>query len=177
MATLSRGLPRDARNPESRLIAEYVAVTFPRDRVMLRVPLGPPIAPADAFPDWIRRLRASRGWRPEVDAVVIRGDNVLLIEAKVNEVLYGMAKLPFYKLLVDDTPELEPWYGLEIRMRLVAPVTAKWVDLLAERTGIEVDLYRPPWIETYLAYRATYWDREHRLAREENRKARERLGL
>ena len=70
MATLSRGVPQDARNPESRLIAEYVAVTFPGDRVMLRVPLGPAVMGSDVFPDWIRRLRASRGWRPEVDAVV-----------------------------------------------------------------------------------------------------------
>lgn len=177
MATLSRGVPPDAYSPESRLIAEYVAVTFPRDRVTLRAPLGPPIPETGDLPGVTQRVRASRPWRLEVDAVVVRADNILLIEAKVNNALDGMAKLPFYGLLVDDTPELEPWRGLEVRLRLVVPIMTRWLEILGQRTAIEVDLYRPPWIEGYLAYRDTYWSREHRLAREELRQARRRLGL
>jgi len=170
-------IPPDARNPESRLISEYTLAKFPTDRVILKQPLGGPVVGEDTYRSMERRLAASRPWRLEADAVAIRGDVLYLIEAKVNEYLYGLTKLPFYKLLVDDTPELAPYKGLEIRMRIVVPVTIEWLMTLAERTGIEVDVFKPDWIDAYLDYRASYWNASNRAARKARRDAVERLGL
>jgi hypothetical protein len=170
-------IPAEARNPESRLIAEYVAEKFSAYRVTLRQPLGEPVVPAESGLSMTARLRASRPWRPEVDAVVVFGEALLLIEAKVDQYLFGISKLPFYASLVKRTPELAPWAALEIRMRLVCPVDPTWLLQVAEEHNVEIDVYRPAWIEGWLDYQAQYWSRESRLRRAERRQAVERLGL
>ena len=171
------GPPPDARNPESRMIAEYVAEKFPTYRVALRVPLGGPVAGTEGSGSMAQRLRTSRPWRPEVDAVVWFPSALLLIEAKMDEYLLGMGKLPPYKALVAKTPELAPWKDLELRMRLVVPREAPWVLDAAGDVGVEVDVYWRDWMEAYFAYRDTYWSAEARRARAARKQAVERLGL
>jgi len=171
------GVPPDARNPESRMMAEYVLDKFPQYRVMLRQPLGPPVVGADVFPDMARRLNASRPWRPEVDAVVVLEDHLLFVEGKVNEPLYGLAKLPAYAALADETPELAAWKGWEVRMRLVVPFPVTWLELAAQKAGVEVDVYFKPWMQTYLDYVGSYHTQANRRFRAERQAAREKLGL
>ena len=102
---------------------------------------------------------------------------LLLIEAKVQSLLDGLAKLPLYRSLVDDSPELAAARGREVRMRLVTPTVAPWLEGLARAAEIEVDYYRPEWVEQYYQYRQGYWSREARMQREEVLRARLRLGI
>jgi hypothetical protein len=171
------GPPPDARNPESRMIAEYVAEKFPTYRTTLRQPMGPPTPGTEGMGDLAKRLRASRPWRPEVDAVVVFGSVLLLIEAKMVEYLSGAGKLPFYGSLVRTTPELEPWRDLEVRLRLVIPREAPWILDAAAGNNVEVDVFWRDWMQAYFDYREHNLSREGRREAAARREAIARLGL
>jgi hypothetical protein len=151
--------------------------TFPDAWVTLGMPLGPGIGPDVPRGSASDRLRASRPWRPEVDAVAVRGDVLYVVEAKVREYLAGMGKLPFYRALIPQTPELRAYWGLEVRMRLVVPQAAPWVMWAAEQAGVEVDVFFPVWIAEYHAWRDGYWTAEWARRRSEVIGARQLLGL
>ncbi len=169
--------PPKISRPETRFIGEYVAAKFTGLPVALGYPLGPEVATVSRELPIASRLRHSRPWRPEVDAVVWRNGVLLLIEAKLSEYLFGLAKLPLYKALVATTPELEAWRSWEVRMRLVVPRAKAWVEQMAEAAGVEIDLYEPPWITEYWDWKENYWTRPYRQAREARNQLRRNLGL
>lgn len=192
-------VPPRVKNPEGRLVAEYVAVKFPQYIVATRQPLGPGLD--DVSPS------ASRPWRPEVDAWVIMADPrevrwhyearargrgqttivvvdevppgtvLLLIEGKIRQLIDGLAKLDLYRDLVPETPELVGLAGSETRIRLVAPRIGEWVESLARRRNTELDAFEPEWVRDYWSWRDRYWTAGYRIDRDEKIKARERLGL
>lgn len=174
---LSRPVPALVKNPERRLLAEYVAVKFGAYRHMKDQPVGPALTWDDPNITGLKALRASRGWRPEVDAIVVMDGVLLLIEAKVRSPIDGLAKLPLYKALVGTTPELREWASWDVRMRLVLPYVIPWVELTAKEVNIEVDYYVPVWINAYLEHYNRYWSREYREEREAVMRQRALLGL
>lgn len=174
---MSSGVPPRVKAPETRLIGEYVALKFPGQRVAMGVPLGPEIDTGPTRITASMRLKVSRPWRPEVDALVWRDGVLLLIEAKVSEYLVGLAKLPLYRALVPTTPELAEWRDWEVRLRLVVPRARPWVDVMAEAAGVEVDLFEPEWMREYWEYRDRYWTAEYRIRRELLRQRRAELGV
>lgn len=196
---LSRPVPPQLKNPETRLLAEYLRIKFPHYITMTRVPLGPVVVGEEGLGRNATKLGAARPWRPEVDAVVIMEDParvrmlpngprgvimeaptfgvLLLIEAKVDTYLDGLAKLPFYRSLVPHSPEFEPLWGWEHRMRLVIAQDAPWVQLAAKTQNVEIDIYDPPWMADYRQYRQRYWTKEWREERQRVNEIRKRLGL
>lgn len=169
--------PPGARNPETRLIGEYVATKFAGRRTATLVALGPAVdGLAETLPQ-TARLRHSRPWRPEVDAVVWMDGVLLLIEAKVADYVSGIAKLPLYKSLIPSTPELSPWWGWEIRMRLVVPRARAWHEAMAANAGVEIDIFEPPWMRDYWEYRDRYWTAEYRQRRQAVLETRRQLGV
>lgn len=196
---LSRPVPPELKNPETRLLAEYLTAKFPHYITMTRVPMGPVTIQDQSGELLPPSLGAARPWRPEVDAVVLMVDPaavrfvsqgrrgvalsaraqgvLLLIEAKVDTYLDGLAKLPFYRSLVPHTPELEPFWRWEHRMRLVVAQDAPWVQLTAEMAEVEVDIFDPPWMADYRQWRQRYWTKEWREERARVNELRKRLGL
>ena len=169
--------PPNVRRPETRLLGEYVAEKFPGRRVALGLPLGPEIEHGELKLTASMRLRISKPWRPEVDALVWMDHWLLLIEAKVAEYVTGLAKLPLYKSLMRSTPELAQWSGWEVRMRLVVPRARAWVELMAVEAGVEIDVYEPAWMREYYEYRDRYWSQPYRARRQEILETRRKLGL
>jgi hypothetical protein len=170
-------LPATIGRPESRLIGEYIATRFAGKRVALAQPLGPEVVILPQSLTQGQRLRVSRPWRPEVDALVWLDGVLLLIEAKVAEYVNGLAKLPLYRSLVPATPELEQWRDWEVRMRLVVPRARPWVNVMADAAGVEVDIFEPDWMRDYWEYRDQYWTGEYRARRQAILEARARAGL
>ncbi len=166
-----------AGRPESRLMSEYVATTFPDRRVALSPALGPEIETAPTRLTSSMRLKISRPWRPEADALVWLDGTLLLIECKVAEYISGLAKLPLYAALIPLTPELRDWWGWEIRMRLVVPRARPWVEAAAAAVGVTIDLFDPPWLREYYDYRDRYWTAEYRRRRQATLEARTQAGL
>ena len=174
--SLGKPPPRVAR-PETRLIGEYVAAMFPGRRVAMGVPLGPEIEGLPTRLTASGRLKVSRPWRPEADALVWLDDALLLIEAKVAEYVSGLAKLPLYRSLVPLTPELAEWASWEVRLRLVVPRAQNWVAAMAAAAGVEIVLYEPAWMVEYWAYRDRYWTAGYRREREGVLELRRQLGV
>ena len=196
---LSRPVPPQVKNPETRLLADYLATKFPNYITMTRVPLGPTMIEEVDGQRRPTTLGAARPWRPEVDAVVIMEDPgkigfmprgprgvfmsapatgvLLLIEAKVDKYVDGVSKLPFYKSLIPHTPELELFRGWEHRMRLVITQDAPWVQIGARIAEVEIDIYAPSWIAEYRQYTQRYWTKEWREERRRVNQVRKRVGL
>ena len=165
------------RNPETRLVAEYLAQEIYPNWYRQRQPLGPALPGLVEEMGEARALAVSRPWRMEVDAVAVEDGRLVLIEAKVFKIVDGMAKLPLYKSLVPATPELTEHRSLPIVMRLVAPWASESMEIMARAAGVEVVVYSPAWIRDYVAQYHNYWTAEYRQAREEKMRLRRALGV
>ena len=124
-----------------------------------------------------RGIGMARPFRPEVDAVVILPGAMVLIEAKVWNVVNGLAKLPMYKSLVPFTPELKPYTHLPIIMELVVAKTNDNLEIMARDAGVRLRLYAPDWILQVLKDMENYWTKEYREERERKMEARRQLGV
>lgn len=162
---------------EGRLIAEYIADRFPRAQVFFGCPLGPVPEKLIATLGPRKALRMARGLRPEVDALVVQDHRLILVEAKIQRWIDGIAKLPLYKSLIPTTPELEQYQGYEVEMRLCFPWQAENVEEAAKGAGVVLDVFHQPWIDDYLTELGKYWSSEYRAQRAEKKHMREIFGL
>ena len=168
---------RVRRELEPKWVSWYCAENFPRDLVKLRCPLGPiPNAFKKMYGEGKAR-KVYRPWRPEVDACVVAPDRIYLIEAKIQKFMDGLSKLPVYKALVEDTPELEDYKGLPVHMRLLMPAHIPWVETAAEKMGVEVVVEAPEFIKEVWKERDKYWTKPMLKKREERKKALKKLGF
>lgn len=165
------------KQPETRLLAEYLLEHYPEGGYRQRVPLGPAVFPPGGGQSLETALRMSRPWRPEVDAVVQDQGALVLIEAKVFKLVDGIAKLPLYRSLVGTTPELGDMRSLPRVMRLVAPWTSANAQTMARASGVELVVYHPAWIEQLLEDQHNYWTRESRQQRADRQDLLRRLGM
>lgn len=162
---------------EGRLIAEYIAEKFAKDRVIFGCPLGPVPEKMIATLGPRKALRMARGLRPEVDALVIRDHQLILVEAKIQRWVDGIAKLPLYKSLIPTTPELQEYKDYEAEMRLCFPWASETIEEAARNAGVVLDVYHQPWVDDYLTELGKYWSSEYKTARAEKRRMREIFGL
>lgn len=162
---------------ERRYIAEYVMETFPDSPVKLGCPLGPGVRGLVEEYGLPKALTMSRGFRPEVDGLVILEDKIILIEAKIFKIVDGISKLPVYAGLIPSTPELWIHRKLPVEMRLVTPWLTAQVQEMAKGMGVVVAIYNPPWIKDYVDKMHGYWLKDAREARAAKLQLRKMLGV
>ena len=163
---------------ERALLAEYIRLKLPGVQVRQNCPLG--IVPESLIVEYGRTaaLRVARKMRPEVDALVITPDRLILIEAKILRWVDGLAHLVVYKALVPDTPELEEYAKRPVVMRMVIPFTQENMRSVAERMGVEIDEFTTPAIDQYLTQELPkYSTQEYKRKRAEVMRQREILGV
>jgi len=164
------------RELEPRWVSEYCAKTFPNAIVKLRCPLGPiPKEVKEAYGD-AKAIKVYRPWRPEVDACVITETQLVLVEAKIHKYMDGLAKLPRYRDLVPDTPELRLWRHLPINMRLLIPTSIPWVEVAADKAGVQVIMDAPDYILRAWEERDKGWTKEELEKRERRKQKLRELG-
>lgn len=162
---------------ERRLIAEYAIEKLTGYRYVFGHPLGPVAGSLEAEVGLARAIKLSKPFRPEVDLLCYFGTSLLLIEAKIFRIVDGAAKLSVYKALVPTTPELAPYLDRPVRMRLVVPWNSVQTQAIADSQGIEVDIFRPSWVDQYVEQYQQYWTAEARTARAEKQRIRTLLGV
>jgi len=125
--------------------------------VRLRCPLGP-------IPDELKELygpakaaRVYRPSRPEIDALVVLDDALILIEAKIFKYMDGLAKLPVYASLVPATAELDVFSDRRLEKHLLIPKAIPWVIAAAPGLGVEVKTVAPDWLLEIWEERDKYW--------------------
>jgi len=131
---------------EREYVVDYVVNHFPqRVRAYFNLRLGP-------APEWVRKAYPNvkpgyfKVWKRYADAVVVTQTAIYLVEAKVHNVKVGPGYLLEYRNLLPQTPELKPYLGRPIHLRLVIPIPDPWVMQTCDQLGIEVDVYQPEWL-------------------------------
>jgi len=154
------------RELEPRWVSEYMAQTYPKAEVRLRVPLGP--IPDATSKDYglMKGLRVYRPWRPEVDAAARWTNKTIIVEAKIFKYMDGLSKLPVYKSLLQSTPELAHW-PTDVIMELLIPAPITWVISAAGNSGVKVvSHFVPDYIKHVWEERDKYWTKDAIEARE-----------
>lgn len=192
-------MPRKTHQVETRLIAEYCQERYNKFPVVLGQPLGRVKKELVAEVGLKKALNLVRPFRPEVDAIVVLPRYLLLIEAKIWNVVNGLAKLPLYKSLVPHTDEFKHftvWREVrradgtvvqeaedvdltqrEVLMQLVVGWSNANLEIMARDIGVVVEVYSPGWLNEVLERMHNYWTAEYRDAREEKMRLRRLAGL
>lgn len=178
------GLPRPGLNMarksqqvETRMISEYMMQNYAAIPYTLNVALGS--LPLDLLEKngLARTMGIMRPYRPEVDAVAILPRYLLLVEAKVWNIVNGLAKLPMYKSLVATTPELRQYMPREVIMQLVVAWSNPNLERMARDAGVAVKVFCPPWLKEIIDKMHDYWTKEYRELREQKLQMREYFGI
>ena len=171
------GFSKLRREIEPRWVSWYIKEYYPDAEVRLRCPLGPIPDELKALHGPAKAAKVYRPSRPEVDALIILPEEIILIEAKIFKYMDGLAKLPVYKALAKKSDELQVFRHRPMRMHLLIPVAIPWVIAAAPDLGVEVKTAAPEWLMEVWQERDKYWTPASRLKREERKKLLKQLGF
>jgi len=154
---LSKWQPR-----EEQLISEFCAQQFPDCPVRTRVRLGPINPSMDISGLSDNEIKLLGTWRRWADAVVIKPDQLIVIEASIRPLIGKISQLEYYLRLVGATPELAEFAGRPATGLLLFSMQDPVLEQLAREKGFSVRYFRPSWVDEYLA---TIFSREGRPVR------------
>jgi len=142
--------PRKYEPREMKLVSEYLAEKYPNDRTLTRVRLGAihPSLLSEKYTDEEKAMLTV--WRRWADAIVIRKEEVILIEAAILPSPGDISILLTYSYLFRYTPEFSDVRNLPVKMELVSAIEDPVVTNLARSVGIRTVIYAPEWIYEYL---------------------------
>lgn len=170
------GFTKIRREIEPRWVSQYIKEFYAKAEAHLRCPLGPIPEEYVKMYGPAKAANIYRPWRPEVDALVVLEGAIVLIEAKIQKYMDGLAKLPVYKALIPSTPEFMPISKTRPTiMHLLLPYPIPWVKTAAAVTGVEVIDWAPDWVVEIWEERDKYWTPEYRLKREARKALLKRL--
>jgi hypothetical protein len=160
---------------ERRYIVEWAEDRYPGVRKSFNVPIG-------AVPEGIiREMGFTRGvhffrpWRPKIDCLIYCSDKLVAAEAEIVNPKAAVRDIIFYQQILKETPELGEWKLKPHEFVLVMPERIGWVEEVCRRNNIKLDVYKPDWIEEYVAMLGRYFTKEGVAERLERK--RRRLGL
>lgn len=138
---------------ERRYSVEYVLKNYPEDtRVKYNAPLGlPPKEALERYPS--DPLKFFKPWRKYTDATVIYPPYLDIIECKIWSPEKGFADLLEYRELIPETPELQEFTDLTVRLFLVIPFVRPHWESMAQRYEINLVIWRPDWVVPLLKER------------------------
>lgn len=170
-------MARKNQQVETRMVSEYLVQQYPKFTAMQAVPLGAIDNALMATAGYQKAIGLSRPYRPEADAIVILPNYLLLIEAKVWNVVNGLSKLPLYASLVPVTPELQQYMPRQILMELVVGTTNSNLQTMAAKMGVSIKLYNPPWLQDVVNSMNLYWTADYQAERQRKLAMRKTLGV
>ena len=159
------------------MVSEYLLQSYANFPTRTGVPLGKVSDTLMAQAGYQKAILMSRPYRPEVDAIVFLPNYLVIIEAKVWNVVNGAAKLPLYKSLIPVTPELAEYKNREVIMELVVGWTNDNLELMAKNAGIRVRVFCPDWLTDIVDGMHKYWTADYQAERQRIMGMRSSLGL
>ena len=166
-------MARKSRQVETRMVAEYLKLNYSKFPFIMDVPLGRLDPEALATQGIARTANMLRPFRPRADAIVILPRYLVVIEAKVWNVVNGLAKIPLYKSLIPFTPELAQYKDYDILMEMVVGRSDANLEIMARDMGVTLRLYAPAWLAEVVDGMNKYWTKEYQAARQEKQQLRE----
>jgi hypothetical protein len=135
---------------EEELLVTYINRFFPNAHVFYHVRLGHtpdvPIAGLDAA----KSRRLMMPGLPELDAIVIDGTTVYLVEAKVKKEWENLGKMLIYKYLLPKTPGWELVDVSKLKLLLVMGQATDLLKSVAASMGVSVAEYMTPRVREIL---------------------------
>lgn len=192
-------MARKSRQVETRMLSEFLLATYGNFIHLDDQPLGRVDETLMATQGYTKALNMQRPFRPRIDSIVILPRYLILIEAKVWNVVNGLSKLRPYRSLVPFTPELKQYVvippllqghtnsGVALGMNdltLREPILAMVVgqittnlQIMADQDTIKLYLWDKPWVKEVVDSMNKYWTPEYQAARQEKLALREHFGL
>jgi hypothetical protein len=138
---------------EERLLAEFVARHFPKDRLLTRVRLHTPSLSAEGVPLTPQEAKLLKNFSRWADALIVRPTDLILIEAEVLPSPGIVSTLQLYARLFKGDTEFADLHHLPLRLMLVWGFGDPVLGQLARDQGIEVRVFSPPWLAEALRAR------------------------
>ena len=157
-------MARKSRQVESRMISEYLKRNYSKFSYIINQPLGKVDEALQREVGYKQALGITRPFRPVVDAVILLPRHFVLVEAKVWQILPGMAKLPFYASLVPFTPELQQYQPREVLLQLVVGWSNSNLEIMARDHNISIKVYSPPWLSEVVESMNKYWTKSLQIS-------------
>jgi hypothetical protein len=147
---------------ERLLCSQYVAENYPTARTFIQQYLGPIAVPETTDVLTYRDKLAIGTGRRRADAVLVLPDKIIIIESYVHVQLGKLSQLLTYIELIKSTPELQFAAHLPIFGKLLGAQRDPILDQMAAKFGIEVIIFKPKWVNDYLATVAVRHSRTRR---------------
>ena len=144
-------LTRKYRVVHEQYLMEWLMKTYPPGTWQTNVRLG---APSEELLSRIRtpeEARALKPWMAQADAVVILSDKVVIVEALVRPEWWKIFQLHQYAKLFKHTPEFAEHWHKPLELVLLTTQDSPFHLKMAAEYGVRVVIYRPPWLEPYMA--------------------------
>jgi len=170
-------MARKSRQVETRMLSEYLLKTYGKFSYIMDIPLGRVDEKLMAAQGYQQAINMSRPFRPRADAIVILPRYLVIVEAKVWNVVNGLAKLPLYRSLVPFTPELKDYLPRDVLMELVVGSTPSNLEIMAREQDVKLVIYNPPWMQEIVDSMNKYWTPEYQRLRQEKIAMREYYGV
>ncbi len=135
---------------ETRLLMDYLAATYPGQRWLTNVRVGPidPHVPRDGLTDAQKRLMGS--FRRYADAIVPLADRLVVVETTVLKAVEKIGPLMEYVRLAPQTPELAEFASLPVHGELVSPIPDPRAQALCLEVGLTYKVFAVPWLDAFV---------------------------
>lgn len=137
----------------TRLLQEWVGLRYSSAQVWYELRLGPTartLLGVQVSPALEAMLRVANWY---ADAVIVDGNEIVLVEAKVEPTPSAVGQVLWYYQLARATPALAPYTNLAIVPTVLFGEDDEQLNAWVRSMGIRVELYTPPWIAEYLVNR------------------------
>ncbi|MGH7479730.1 MAG: hypothetical protein ACREJ8_09130 [Candidatus Methylomirabilales bacterium] len=144
---------RSNQQREARLLSEFLVTFFPNERIINRVRLGtPPMLPGNVKLDQAEKnlLKRFSRW---ADALVVRKQDLILIEAEILPTPGIISTLELYARLLQSDEDFKDILHLPLRKMLVWAFEDPVLARIAREAGLEVRIFSPPWVAEELRRR------------------------
>jgi hypothetical protein len=142
------------RTPAStRMLQEWVGLRYPGAQVWYELRLGPTsrdLIGVTVSPNLEAMLRVANWY---ADAVIYDGNELVLVEAKIEPNPSALGQVLWYYQLIRTTPVLSTYATAPVVPVVLFGEDDATLNAWVRSMGIRVELYTPPWIAEYLVNR------------------------
>ena len=126
------------RQLEKRLITEFLFDKYPLSLQWKRVRLGQ--VPTQ---EMAAAMKVTLNW---ADAIVLSGNEIVIIEAKMRPDSGAFGQLEHYRELFKLTPEFSKYWNNPIRLEFVTTRLDENLKATADSKSITYEIWRPDWV-------------------------------
>jgi len=132
-------------------LVEWLSKNFPPGTWRTNVRLGKPSAELLERVKSPEEARALKLWTWQADAIVLLPEKVIIIEALVRPEWWKLLQLKEYEKAFKMTEEFREHWHKPIELVLLTTIDSPVHRAMAAEMGVRYVIYRPEWIEPYLA--------------------------